>query len=34
MFKNQDNKNKLGIPNSKMQGMKLTQKKVKIKRFR
>ena len=28
MFKNQDNKNKLGIPNSKMQGMKFTQKKV------
>ena len=31
MFKNQDNKNKLGIPNSKMQGMKFTQKKVKPK---
>ena len=31
MFKNQENKNKLGIPNSKMQGMKFTQKKVKPK---
>ena len=31
MFKNQENKNKIGIGNSKMQGMKFPQKKVKTK---
>ena len=31
MIKNQENKNKIGITNNKMQGMKFTQKKVKTK---
>ena len=31
MFKNQENKNTIGISNSKYQGMKFSQKKVKAK---